>query len=117
MSYRRKGAKFGREKSQRNSLTRSLMRSLILHEKIKTTEARAKAIRPMIERIITKAASDDLSTKRLLLSRFSNDERIVKKLTSDIAKRYKERKGGYVRITKLPSSGGTGRSCAVIEFV
>ena len=96
---------------------RSLARSVILHTRVQTTEARAKSIRPYLEKIITKAAVNDLPTRRLLLSRFNNDAVVVKKLLEELGPKYKDRKGGYTRITKAESRPGSGRAVAVIEFV
>ncbi len=116
MAYTRKTKRvFGREKDQKNALMRSLARSLVLNEKIKTTEAKAKSLRPFIEKIITKSSSNSLSTIRNLNSIFYNDKKIVQKLTSEIGPKYKDRAGGYTRIIKLNSIGG--RSEAIIELV
>ena len=96
---------------------RSLIRSIVLHERIVTTEARAKWIRPYVEKLVTKSADSSLATRRLLLSRFNNDTVMVKKLTETLSSRYKERKGGYLRIIKVEARPGSGRTTAVIEFV
>ena len=117
MPYSRKGPKFGRRSGQRVALLRSLARSMILHERIMTTNTKAKALRPHIEKIITKSRNSSLATRRLLLSRFNNDEHVVEKLLSNLGPRYKERKGGYTRITKVEGRPGSGRDIAVIEFV
>ncbi len=116
MAYTRKTKRvFGRGKDQKNALMRSLARSLVLNEKIKTTEAKAKSLRPFIEKIITKSSSNSLSTVRNLNSIFYNDKKIVQKLTSEIGPKYKNRAGGYTRIIKLNNIGG--RTEAIIEFV
>ena len=117
MAYHRRGRKFGRKRGQRRQLMRSLARSVILHERVQTTESRAKSVRPYIEKLVTKAAVDTLPTRRLLLSRFSNDTEVVKKLLEDLGPKYKDRSGGYTRITKVESRPGSGRRVAVIEFV
>ena len=117
MSYRKKERKFGRERSQRQQLVRSLTRSIVLHGRICTTEARAKTIRPYVEKIVTKARNNDLATRRLLLSRFSNDTEVVKKLLEDLGPKYKDRNGGYTRINKVEARPGSGRTVAIIEFV
>ena len=80
MAYQNRGRKFGRERDQRRQMMRSLARSIILHEKIHTTESRAKSIRPYVEKLVTKAKVDTLANRRLLLSRFNNDRATVKKL-------------------------------------
>lgn len=117
MAYHKKGRKFGRTRDQRRQLMRSLARSVILHTRVQTTESRAKSIRPYLEKIITKATVNDLSTRRLLLGRFNNDKTVVKKLLEEIGPKYKERTGGYTRITKIESRSGSGRTEAVIEFI
>lgn len=117
MAYHKRGRKFGRKRDQRRQLMRSLARSVILHERVQTTESRAKSIRPYLEKLVTKARADDLSTRRLLLSRFNNDTVVVKKLLEELGPKYKDRNGGYTRITKLEPRQGSGRSVAVIEFI
>ena len=117
MSYQGRARKFGRKRDQRRQMLRSLARSLVLHEKITTTEARAKSIQPYIEKLVTKAAIDELAIRRLLLARFCNDNIVVTKLLQEIGPRYKERKGGYTRIIKVEPRPGSGRSVAVIEFI
>ena len=99
MKKLKKGRKFKREKDQRKALLIALASALILSERIKTTEAKAKELSPFIEKKITRARKGDLLARRLLLKDFSPD--IVKKLISDIAPKYKERQGGYTRVVKL----------------
>src|SRR4051812_34009287 len=94
--------KFGREKDQRVALMKSLATSLILKEKITTTEAKAKELRPMIEKLVTKARTNDLATRRLIQSRLGGTAQ-TKKLMETIAPKYLKRAGGYTRITKLPA--------------
>ena len=117
MAYHKRGKKFGRTSGQRKQMMRSLARSVILHRRVRTTEARAKGVRPYIEKMVTKAAVNDLPTRRLLLSRFNNDETAVRELLEDLGPKYKDRNGGYTRITKVETRPGSGRTCAVIEFV
>lgn len=100
MRHRKEGRKFHREKGQRASFMRSLAVALIKHGKMETTEARAKATRPVVERLVTIAKKGDLAARRLLLSRL-HDKKMVQKLVDDLAKKYADRKGGYLRITKL----------------
>jgi large subunit ribosomal protein L17 len=96
---------------------RSLARSLIIHERISTTEAKAKALRPYVERLVTHAKKNTLASRRLVLSRI-DDEESVKKLFSAIGPRYAERAGGYTRITKRSSRGSNdARKLAYISFV
>jgi len=115
MRKRKKGRKLHRKRDQRRALLKGLMRSLILYEKIKTTEAKAKEVRPLIEKMITKAKKGDLSARRYLLRFFSKE--IVKKLMEEIAPRYKERPGGYTRIFKLGPRKSDGAKMAIIELI
>mgnify|MGYP001764493092 CR=1 FL=1 len=98
---------------------RSLVVSLIVHEKITTTEARAKSLRPVIEKMVTKARVDSVPTMRLLQSRLNNNRSAVQKLMKEIAPKYADRQGGYTRLTKLGQRAGTGDASpmAVIEFI
>jgi large subunit ribosomal protein L17 len=109
--------KFGRNKNQRNALLKGLALSLITHGKIETTEAKAKELRPYVEKIITKANIGTLASKRLVSSRLYNLTSEVDKLIKEIAPKYKDRKGGYTRITKLPRRSGDASKMAVIEFI
>ncbi|MBU0611983.1 50S ribosomal protein L17 [Patescibacteria group bacterium] len=109
--------KFGREKNQRNALVRSLALSLIVREKIKTTEPKAKELKPFIEKLITQAKKGDLATRRIVLSKLSNRARETKKLFDVIASRYIDRKGGYTRVLKLGVRKSDGAKMAIIEFI
>lgn len=109
--------KFGRNKNQRHALLKGLMLSLIAHGRIETTEAKAKELRPNIERMITKANEGTLASKRLVISRLYNLTAEANKLINEIAPKYKNRAGGYTRITKLPRRQGDASKMAVIEFV
>ncbi|MDE0243531.1 MAG: 50S ribosomal protein L17 [Candidatus Kaiserbacteria bacterium] len=117
MAYHRKQRKFGRVGQQRKQLLRSLARSVILEEKVHTTVARAKSVRPFVEKLVTTARKDDVATRRLLLARFNNDRTVVKKLIEVLGPKYKEHSGGYTRIAKVEPRPGSGRTSAVIEFV
>jgi large subunit ribosomal protein L17 len=96
---------------------RSLARSLILHGQIETTEAKAKALRPFVEPLVTKAKKDDLATRRLVIARLGGDKHAVKKLFEELAPKYADRPGGYTRITKIHSNSMDARDNAIIEFV
>jgi len=109
--------KFGREKNARIALVRGLAESLITHGRIMTTEAKAKEIRPTVEKMVTKAKNPTLANRRTLLAGLYNNELVVGKLIDDIATRYNERAGGYTRITKLVARKSDGSPMAVIEFV
>ena len=116
MRHHVKNRKLGRKTDERKAFMRSLARALIKNEKIKTTETRAKELRPFIEKLITKGKVDTLSSHRIIISRLGSVEG-VKKLCGDISPRYKEREGGYTRITKLPARPGDASKMAIIEFV
>jgi len=110
--------KFGRVRNQRNALLKSLANALIAHEKITTTEAKAKELRPFIEKLVTKGREGTLASRRLVTSRLGDDLTAgAKKLVDEIAPRYSERAGGYTRITKVAPRQGDGSKMAVIEFV
>ncbi|MDO8493524.1 MAG: 50S ribosomal protein L17 [bacterium] len=108
--------KLSRETGQRKALLRSLAESLVIHGKIKTTEAKAKELRPFIEKLVTKGKDGTLASRRILISRLGSPE-VVKKMVDEIAKKYTERKGGYTRILKLGTRGGDASPMALIEFV
>ena len=116
MKHGDKKRKFGMERKGRRALLKSLANALVRDEKIVTTEAKAKEIRPLIEKMITRAKGGDLAARRLLISRLGSDAS-AKKLVGTIAPRYKERAGGYTRITKLLSRKSDASRQAVIEFV
>jgi large subunit ribosomal protein L17 len=117
MRHRKKGKILDRKKEQREALIRNLAISLIFHDKIKTTEAKAKALRPFIERIITIGKENNLTTRRRLISLLNNQE-AVNKVLNIISPKYKERPGGYTRIIKIAQRRkGDAAKMALIEFV
>ena len=109
-------SKLGRKSGPREALMRGLAKELILHGRIKTTEAKAKALRPYVEKIVTIARRGGLPAQRLVRSRLGHDAKI-EKLFAEIAPKYAERAGGYTRIIKMPARLGDGSPLAVIEFV
>jgi large subunit ribosomal protein L17 len=111
----KRGRKLSRKRDQRRALLKSLAREFFLREKIKTTEAKAKELAIVAEKIITRAKADSLATKRLLLKDFPL--KIVQKLIKEIAPRYKERKGGYTRLIKTGPRKEDGAKMAIIELV
>ncbi len=94
---------------------KSLARNFIEKEKIRTTEAKAKELRPFIEKFITRAKIDNLTNRRLIISKIGI--KYAKKLFDQIAPKYKERKGGYTRIIKLPPRKTDASKMAIIEFI
>jgi len=117
MQHHSKNRKLGRTRDERKALLRSLTKSLIENSKIKTTEAKAKELRPFIEKIITRAKKGDVASRRLIISRLAGDAVITAKLIKDVASKYTDRAGGYTRIIKLPSRLGDGSPMAIIELV
>jgi large subunit ribosomal protein L17 len=116
MRHHDRNRKFGRKTDERQALMRSLARSFVLEGKIVTTEARAKSLRPYIERLITKGKENTIASKRLIISRIG-DDKAAKKICDDIAPRYQDRDGGYTRVIKMQARGGDASPMAVIEFV
>lgn len=117
MRHQKEGKKFGRLRGDRISFLRNLANDVIRAGKIETTEARAQAVRPIVERLVTHAKKQDLASRRLISSRVQN-VRIVKKLCDEIAPRYLDRKGGYLRIVKLQKiRKRDGVKLARVEFV
>jgi large subunit ribosomal protein L17 len=117
MRHANSNRKFGRKANVRRGFIRSLAVAILTHERITTTEARAKELRPYIEKLVTKAQKNDLAARRTISSRLGNQETLANKLVDTIAPRYENREGGYLRITKLPQRGGDAAKMAVIEFV
>ena len=109
--------KFGRDKTQKKALLKSLARNLVIKEKIKTTEPKAKELRPFIEKLVTAAKKNDIATKRVVAAKFSNQKSEVKKLFEVLAPKYLDKKGGYTRIVKLGVRKSDGAKMAIIEFV
>ena len=109
--------KFGRKRKVRRGLMRSLAHNLILEEKIITTEAKAKSLRPYIEKLVTHARKDTVANRRLVSSRLGNDKVATKRLFDIIAPRYKDRSGGYTRIVRVGVRAGDGAVKAYIGFV
>ncbi len=110
------GKKLGRESSQRKALLRSLVTSFVEKERIRTTLAKAKATRPVAERMITLAKKNTLHTRRQAL-RYIYKPDAVKKLFEEIGPRFTERPGGYTRIVKLGPRAGDGAEMAILELV
>ena len=101
MRHGKQRHKLSRDSAHRKALMRNLSRELIDHERIRTTQAKAKAVKPQVEKLITLAKRGDLHARRQALSELGNDKFIVHKLFEEVAPRYAERPGGYTRIIKL----------------
>lgn len=117
MKHHSKQKKLGREKKQRKALLASLAEALVNEGQIRTTETKAKALRPFIEKLITKADEDNQKVRRLITKRLQGREKTAEKLINSIAPRFTERPGGYTRIIKLPPRKSDGASEAIIQFV
>lgn len=111
-----KGKKLRRNTAQRRALLRNLVTSFLEKERVRTTLAKAKATRPVAEKMITLAKKDTLHTRRLAL-RFIYKKPVVKKLFDDIGPRFSERPGGYTRIVKIGPRAGDGADMAILELV
>jgi len=112
----RKGKRLGGSPSHQRKILANLATSLIEEERITTTVTKAKMLRPYVEKIVTKARTGDLHSRRLVLRNIHNLE-VVTKLFDDIGPRYADRPGGYTRIVKLGPRRGDGAEMALIEFV
>ncbi len=107
--------RFRRDRDQKRAFLRSLARNLLLNQRIKTTEARAKELRRFVEPLITEAKEDTVTTRRRISRHF--DEKTVKKLIEEIGPKYKERPGGYTRIIKIGPRETDGAKEVFIELV
>ena len=116
MRHAVKGRKLGRTTSHREAMFRNQLQSLVINERIVTTLPKAKELRPLAERMITRGKMDTVPARRWVL-RWVLKRDLVKKLFDDIAPRFKERPGGYLRITKLGPRQGDGAEMAVLEMV
>lgn len=116
MRHRRRVKHFSRGSNPRKALIRGLIVSLVEHGRIKTTVAKAKELRRHVEKAITIAKNNDLSSRRLLISRLASKD-AVSNLFANIAPRFKERAGGYTRIIKIGQRPGDSSEMAFIEFV
>ena len=116
MPQPKKGPRLGSDPSHQRQMMSNLASSLFEHERVKTTEAKAKLLRPYAERLITKAKRGTVHTRRQVLSALG-DREIVHKLFAEIAPRFDGRNGGYTRIMKLGPRNGDGAPMALIELV
>ena len=116
MRHRSKGRQLSRTSTHRAATLRNLATSLFLHERIETTTAKAKELRPYAERLITLARKGDVHSRRLA-GRKIQDRDVLGKLFDEIAPRYAERPGGYTRILKLGNRKGDAAEMSLIELV
>lgn len=117
MKHHKSFRKFGREKNERKAFIKSLIMNLVRHGRMETTLARAKEVRPFIEKLVTLAKEDSVARRRLIAARVYNNDEVVTKIFNDYAKKYKDVAGGYTRIIHLPTRISDGAEKALIEFV
>ena len=115
MNKRKKGRKLSRKRDQRRALLKILATNLILKERIKTTRAKAKETAPFVEKTITLAKKQNLSSQRALARLFST--KVVRKLVKELGPRYQQRPGGYLRILKLGPRGSDAAEMVIIELI
>lgn len=116
MRHLRATCKLGRTTSHRKAMFRNMVTSLLMTERIKTTDAKAKELRRIAERMITLGKRGDLHARRLALA-YVRNKRAVKKLFEELALRYKNRAGGYTRIVKLGYRRGDNAPISMVEFI
>jgi large subunit ribosomal protein L17 len=115
--HRRNRHKLSRDAAHRKALLRNLSRDLIEHERIQTSQAKARAVKPQVERLITLAKRGDLHARRRALSALGQDRFVVHKLFEEVAPRYAERPGGYTRIVKLGPRRSDSTEMVFLELV
>jgi large subunit ribosomal protein L17 len=116
MRHRKKGKKLNRNTAQRKALFRSLIQNLIVKEKIKTTEAKAKAIKGLVDRLVTKAKKGTLHARRQVMA-FLADKKSANKLVDEIAPRFKKRKSGFARFSRIGKRRGDDTMMVEMELV
>lgn len=116
MRHRNKTKTLHRKAAPRRALIRDIVTAMVTYDRIEVTEAKAKVARPVVEKMITIAKKGTLASRRQLLAYFTT-EQPVKKLIEVIAPRFKDRNGGYTRLTKLGTRQGDAAETALIEFV
>ena len=117
MRHGKQRGKLSRDSAHRKSLLRNLSRELIQHERIKTSQAKAKAVKPEVEKLITLAKNGNLHARRQALSALGQDRFLVHKLFEEIAPRYSARPGGYTRILKLGPRSSDSTEMVYLELV
>jgi large subunit ribosomal protein L17 len=116
MNHRKTGRRFGRDSGHRQAMFANMAASLVKHEQIVTTLAKAKDLRRVMDKYISLAKKGDLNSRRIAASRM-RDEAMVKKLFDELGPRYKDRNGGYTRVLKAGFRYGDAAPRAVIELV
>jgi large subunit ribosomal protein L17 len=117
MRHRKSRHKLSRDTAHRRALLRNLCREVLEHERIKTSQAKAKAVKPKLEKLITLGKRGDLHARRQALSELGQDKFLVHKLFEEVAPRYAERPGGYTRIVKLGPRRSDSTEMVFLELV
>jgi large subunit ribosomal protein L17 len=117
MRHAKKKGKLSRDSAHRKSMLRTMSKQLIEHERIRTTQPKAKALKPEFEKLITLAKRGDLHARRQALSQLNQDKFVVHKLFEEIAPRYQQRNGGYTRIVKLGPRRSDSAEMVFLELV
>ncbi len=117
MRHQKTRNKLSRDSAHRKALLMNLSKQLIEHERIETTQAKAKAVKPEVEKLITLAKRGDLHARRQALATLAQDKFAVHKLFEEVAPRYAERPGGYTRILKIGQRSGDATEMVFIELV
>ena len=117
MRHAKQRNKLSRDSAHRQALLRNLCREVIEHERIKTSQAKAKAVKPEVEKLITLGKRGDLHARRQALSELGQDKFLVHKLFEEVAPRYAERPGGYTRIVKLGPRRSDSTEMVFLELV
>ena len=116
MRHRKKGVKLNRDREHRKAMFSNMMESFFEHERIRTTVAKARELRRLSEKMITRAKENNLHNKRIVFRRLKN-RAVVAKLFDDIAPRYKNVHGGYTRMIKVGQRAGDGAEMSILELV
>jgi large subunit ribosomal protein L17 len=117
MRHQKQRNKLSRDSAHRRALLRNLCRDVIEHERIQTSQAKAKAVKPKVEKLITLGKRGDLHARRQALSELGQDKFLVHKLFEEVAPRYAERPGGYTRIVKLGPRRSDSTEMVFLELV
>jgi large subunit ribosomal protein L17 len=117
MRHKVGGRKFGLPSDQRRALLKGLVRALLTYQKIETTETRAKDVKIIAERLITRARNEDTLHSRRIVNRYLTDETLVRHLFTKIAPEYKNRQGGYTRISKIGLRRGDAAPIVILELL
>ncbi len=116
MRHQKRGRKIGTNSAHRKAILFGLAAEVFKHERIKTTEAKAKEVRPLVDKIVTLAKKGDVSARRQVIAMVKERE-LAHKIFSEVAPRFEERQGGYCRLLKLGSRNGDNAPIAIIELV